>query len=425
MVIYVKMGQNMTDSSYSFIYNGTLIDGNGGEPLLNAAILIKDDKIVDVGEENSIYLPDEEIKKIDAGGMFILPGFIDTHIHVMTNGFKDEDTLYDPLSLFFYKGAENLRKTIEAGITTVRDAGLADIGVKMAVEQELILGPRVLISVMPLSITGGHFDFWRNSGFDIRISYPGLPEHICDGVEEVRKRVREIIRCKADFIKVMVTGGVISANDSPEHTQFTVEELKVMVEEGKNHDNIKLMAHGHGAEGIKNALRAGVHSIEHGSYLDDEAIQMMIDQDTYLVPTFIAMSYNKKSAEEGDLPEWAIKNALEIVDIHRSNVKKAYEAGVHIAMGTDCGVIPHGINLEELGFLCDIGMSAEEAIMAGTKTAAECIGYDDKIGTIEEGKLADIIINKKDPIAHIKSLGNPDNIILVMKDGKIVKDLRN
>ena len=128
----------MTDSAYSLLYNGTLIDGNGGEPLLNAAILIKDDKILDVGEENSIYLPDEEIKKIDAGGMFILPGFIDTHIHVMTNGFKDEDTLYDPLSLFFYKGAENLRKTIEAGITTVRDAGLADIGVKMAVEQELI-----------------------------------------------------------------------------------------------------------------------------------------------------------------------------------------------------------------------------------------------------------------------------------------------
>ena len=415
----------MTDSSYSLIHNGTLINGTGDEPLLNAAILIKDNKIIEVGKENSISLPEDEIKRIDAGGMFILPGFIDTHVHVMANGFKDEDTLYDPLPLYFYKGAENLRKTIEAGVTTIRDAGLADLGVKMAVEQGLISGPRMLISVMPLSITGGHFDFWRASGFDIKISYPGLPEHICDGVEEVRKRVREIIRCKADFIKVMVTGGVMSANDGPEHAQFTVEELKVMVEEGKNHDNLKVMAHGHGAEGIKNAIKAGAHSIEHGSYLDDEAIQMMVDQGTYLVPTFVVMHHNQKLAKAGELPEWGIKQAIEIVDIHNKNIKNAYEAGVRIVMGTDCGVVSHGINLEELGFLCDMGMSAGEAIVAGTKTAAECIGYDDKIGTVEEGKLADVVICKKDPIAHIKSLGKHDNIILVMKDGKIVKDLRN
>ncbi len=410
---------------YSFIYNGTLIDGTGGEPLLNAGILIKNDKIVAVGAEDSIFLPDEEIEKIDVEGMFILPGFIDTHVHVMANGFKDEDVIYSPLSLQFYKAAQNLRKTIEAGVTTVRDAGLADIGIKMAVEQGLIVGPRMIISVMPLSITGGHFDFWRDSGFDLKVSYPGFPESICDGAPEVRKRVREIIRSKADFIKVMVTGGVMSANDGPEHTQFTVEELKVMVEEGKYHGGIKVMAHGHGAEGIKNAVNAGIHSIEHGTYLDSEAIQMMVDHGTYLIPTFVAMKYNKKFALAGDLPEWAVKQSIETADIHDKNIKKAYESGVRIAMGTDCGVVPHGINLEELGFLCDMGMSAEEAIMAGTKIAAECIGYDDKIGTVEECKLADIVISKKDPIAHIRSLGNPDNIILVMKDGKIVKDLRN
>lgn len=414
----------MTDS-YSLIHNGTLIDGNGGEPLLNAAILIKNNKIVVVGDENSIILPDGAVKNIDARGMFILPGFIDVHVHLMANRFKDKDTLYDPLSLYFYKGAANCKKTIEAGVTTVRDAGLADIGVKMAVEQGLITGPRMQISVVPLSITGGHFDFWRNSGFDVRVSYPGLPEHICDGVEEVRKRVREIIRSKAEIIKVMVTGGVMSANDGPEHAQFTVEELKVMVEEAKNHGNMKVMAHGHGPEGIKNALKAGVHSIEHGSYLDDEAIQMMINQGTYLVPTFVVMNHNKKFAESGELPEWGIKQALEIVDVHKKNIKKAYDAGVQIVMGTDCGVVPHGINLEELGFLCDIGMNADEAILTGTKTAAECMGCPDKIGTVEEDKLADIIISKKDPVAHIKSLGNPDNIIMVMKDGNIVKDLRN
>ncbi len=410
--------------SYSFIHNGTLIDGNGGKPLPNAAILIKDNEIIAVGTENSISLPDGEIKKIDANDMFILPGFIDTHVHIMANGFKMEDTIYNPLSFYFYKGTENLRQTINAGVTTVRDAGLADIGVKMAVEQGLILGPRILISVMPLSISGGHFDFSLNSGFDIKVSYPGLPESLCDGVEEVRKRVREILRSGADFIKVMVTGGVMSANDGPEHTQFTIEELKVMVEEGKFHDDVKVMAHGHGAEGIKNALKAGVYSIEHGTYLDDEAIQMMVDQGTYLIPTCVVIKHNKKFAETGELPEYSRKQAIEIVDIHDKNIKKAYEAGVRIVMGTDCGVVPHGLNLEELGFLCDIGMSPEEAIMAGTKNAAECLKMEDKIGTIERGKLADIIISKKDPIAYIKSLGNPDNVVLVMKDGKIIKDLR-
>lgn len=411
-------------TEYSFIYNGTLINGNGGNPLPNAAILIKDNQIVDVGTEDSIILPDEKIRKIDANDMFILPGFIDTHVHIMANGFKLEDTMYNPLSFYFYRGVKNLRDTINAGVTTVRDAGLADIGVKKAVEEGLIIGPRMFISVMPLSISGGHFDRYLNSGFDMRESYPGLPESICDGKHEVRKRVREILRAGADFIKVMVTGGVMSVNDGPDETQFTVEELKVMVEEGKFRNDTKVMAHGHGVEGIKNALRAGIYSIEHGTYLDDEAIQMMIDQGTYLVPTCVVINENKKYAESGKLPEYSTDQAIEVARIHDKNIKKAYESGVRIIMGTDCGVVPHGLNLEELGYLCDIGMSPEEAIMAGTKYAAECLKIKDKVGTIEKGKLADIIICKKDPVAHIKSLGNPDNIVLVMKDGQIVKDLR-
>jgi len=410
--------------SYTLIYNGTLIDGNGGESAPNAAILIKNDRIIEVGTEDSIMLPNEEIKKIDAQGMFILPGFIDAHVHIMANGFKMEDNMYNPLSYHFFKGVNNLRKTINAGVTTVRDAGLADIGFKKAVDEALIIGPRLLISVIPLSISGGHFDFWLKSGFDMKISYPGLPQSICDGEDEVRKRVRQIIRAGADFIKVMVTGGVMSANDGPEHTQFTVNELKVMVQEGKYHGNIKVMAHGHGIEGIKNALKAGVYSIEHGTYLDDEAIQMMIDQETYLVPTFLAIKQNKELAEAGELPEYSIKQAIEIVGIHNVNIKKAYESGVKIVMGTDCGVVPHGINLKELGYLCDIGMSPGEAIMAGTKNAAECLGIEDNVGTIEPGKLADVIISKKDPIFNIKSLGNPENIMLVIKEGDIVKDLR-
>ncbi len=411
--------------SYTLIYNGTLIDGNGGESTPNAAVLIKNNKIIDVGTEDSIKIPEEKIKRIDAHGMFILPGFIDSHVHIMANGFKFEDTMYDPLSFYFYKGAYNLNKTINAGITTVRDAGLADIGIKMAVDEGLITGPRLLISVMPLSTSGGHFDLNLNSGFNMRVSYPGLPENIGDGEAEVRKRVREMLRAGADFIKLSTTGGVMSANDGPKDIQYTVEELKVVVHEAKCHGDKKVMVHAHGAEGIKNALKAGVYSIEHGSCLDDEAIQMMIHQGTYLIPTFVVMKNNKKFAEAGELPEYSTKQAIEIVDIHEKNIKKAYNAGVKIVMGSDCGVVPHGLNLEELGNLCDIGMSPIEAIMAGTKNAAIFLGIDDKIGTIESGKLADIVISKKDPIANIKSLGNPENIMLVMKEGKIVKDIRN
>lgn len=409
---------------YTFIYNGTLIDGNGSESTPNTAILIRNNEIIELGTEDSIKLPDEDIKKVDANGMFILPGFIDNHVHIMANGFRFEDNMYDPLSYYFFRGVNNLKETINAGVTTVRDAGLADFGIKMAVDEGLIVGPRLFISIMPLSISGGHFDFNLKSGFNMKISYPGFPKSICDGEDEVRKRVREVLRAGADFIKVMVTGGVISINDSPEHTQFTVEELKVMVQEGKYHDNIKVMAHAHGVDGMKNALKAGVHSIEHGTYLDDEAIGMMVDQGTYLIPTFVVIKHNKKLAEAGELPEYSKKHAIEVVDIHETNIKKAYEAGVKILMGTDCGVVPHGLNLEELGFLCDIGMSPQEAIMAGTKNAAEFLQIDDKLGTVEIGKLADIIISKKDPIANIKSLGNPNNIMLVMKEGKVVKDIR-
>jgi len=219
--------------SYTLIKNGTLINGNGGNPIKNAAVLIKNDKILAAGSEKTIEIPKNDLKVIDAEECFILPGFIDAHVHIMTEGFAREDTIYTPHSLYFYNAMQFMKKTIYAGITTARDAGLADIGVKMAVDKGLIIGPRLQISIAPLTITGGHFDFWLTSGFDIKPRYPGLPDGIVDGSENVRQKVREVMRAGADFIKVMVTGGVISANDKPEHPQFTPEELNVMVEEAK------------------------------------------------------------------------------------------------------------------------------------------------------------------------------------------------
>ncbi len=409
--------------TYFLINNGTLIDGTGKPPVNDAAILIKDDVIEYVGPEDSLNIPNVKIRKIDACGGFMLPGFIDSHLHLMANGFHMEDTMYNPLSMFFYNGVENMRRTVNAGVTTVRDGGLADFGVKMAVEKGLITGPRMQISISPLSITGGHFDFWLKSGFDMKISYPGYPDSICDGVEGVRRKVREVMRAGAEVIKVMATGGVMSANDSPEHPQFSREEFKVIIEEARTR-GLKTMAHAHGAEGIKNAAEVGIDSIEHGTYLDKEATEMILERKIYLVPTLITQKYNKTEAESGSIPEYGVEDAIRIVGIHRKNMERAYKAGVTMVMGTDCGVIEHGVNLQELGLLCEIGMKPMEAIMSGTKVAAECLGWQDKIGTLEKGKLADIVISRINPLSDIKALGNPDNIEVVIKGGKLLKNLR-
>ncbi|MCE5214033.1 MAG: amidohydrolase family protein [Methanobacterium sp.] len=408
---------------YSLIHNGTLIDGTGNSPTYNAAILIRNNKIEAVGAEDSITIPQAKIRRIDARGGYLLPGFIDSHVHLMANGFKMEHTMYNPLSTFFFNSIRNMNLTINAGVTTVRDAGLADYGVKKAVQQGLVVGPRMQISGSPLSITGGHFDFWLKSGFDMKISYPGKPDGVCDGKEGVLKKVREVLRAGADVVKIMATGGVMSANDHPEYSQFTVEELQVIIREAQNR-GIKSMAHAHGVDGIKNAVKAGITSIEHGTYLDREAIRMINEKDVYLVPTLVVQKINKIHAEEGTIPEYMVEDAIRIVDIHRKNMKKAYKAGVTMAMGTDCGVIEHGVNLQELGLLCEIGMKPMEAIMTGTKVSAQLLGWQDQIGTIEPGKLADIIISKKDPLEDINSLGNPDNIELVIKNGELFKDLR-
>jgi imidazolonepropionase-like amidohydrolase len=408
---------------YFLIHNGTLIDGNGGELVYDGVVLIKNNEIVSIGTENSLKLPQEKIKRIDAQGGYILPGFIDVHSHLMLDGFMLEDNVFTPLSYYFYKATENLKLTLNAGITSVRDAGMADFGVKQALEDNVISGPKIQICVMPLSITGGHFDLWLKSGFDVRISYPGLPSAVCDGEAEVRKRAREVLRAGAEVLKVMVTGGVMSANDNPEHPQFTVEELKVIVDEA-NCRGVKVMAHAHGAEGINNAVHAGVESIEHGTYLDREAIRLMLDKGTWLVPTLLVNKYNREKAELGGLPDYSKNDAIKVAKVHQKNMKKAYKSGIPILMGTDCGIAPHGQNLKELGLLCELGMSSMEAIQAGTKKAAECLGWQDNIGTLEKGKLADIVICNTDPVEDIKSLGNPQNIKMVLKNGTIVKDLR-
>jgi len=225
-------------------------------------------------------------------------------------------------------------------------------------------------------------------------------------------------------IKMFTTGGVLSPSDQPEATQFTVEEIQVMVEEAHAHGK-RTMSHAQGTQGIKNAVLAGVESIEHGIYLDDEVIDLMLERGTFLVPTLVAPVGVLEQAEEtGTIPDWALDKTKRVLEIHKASIARAHESGVRIAMGTDSGVTPHGENLRELGLMVDIGMSPMEAIVASTKVAAECLAMEDQIGTIEKDKLADVVLVQGDPLADIRLLENKENIAVVIKGGKIEVDRR-
>ncbi len=408
------------------IRNGTLIDGTGGAPLPEAALLVRENRIHAVGRANSVKLPDDPITEVDAGGGYILPGFIDTHVHVMLQGVNMVRDMTTPFSLRFFNAVNYMKNTIDAGITSVRDAGGADAGVKQAVENGVVLGPRLQISISVLTITGGHGDGWMRSGmeYDLFMPYPGFPECRVDGVDDCRRKVREVLRAGADIIKICSTGGVLSPTDHPEFTQFSPEELEVIVREAAYRRGTRVMAHAQGVEGIKNAVRAGVHSIEHGIYLDDEAIELMLERGTFLVPTLLAPLAVLEAGEKGGMPEYGVRKSREVVEIHSESISRAHQAGVKIAMGTDAGVMPHGTNLRELGLMVKIGMTPMQTIVATTKTAAECLGWQDQVGTLQAGKLADVLVVKTNPLQDIRSLELVDNIALVMKDGKIVKDQR-
>lgn len=402
------------------IKNINLIDGTGSAIQQNVDVIIQDHRFKTIGQN----LNHENHEIIDGTDKYLLPGMIDSHVHIMEEMRPLTDKLATPFSYTFYRAIDHLKRTVNCGITTVRDALGADQGIKEAVQNGLILGPRMQISVNALTITGGHGDKLTKSGITMPSfieDYPGLPTGICDGVEEVRKKVREMLRAGADVIKVHATGGVTSPTDHPDFTQFSIEELKVMVEEAQFRGNRKVMAHAQGLQGVKNCIAAGIHSIEHGIYLDDEAIEKMKAQGTFLVPTLLAPVSVIEFADELGMSEGSVEKSKEVLEAHTTSFTKAVNAGVKIAMGTDAGVFKHGTNLRELELMVEHGMTPMQAIVASTKTAAECLGYDNEIGTIETDKKADFIIVDDNPLDRIGILKNPDNIKIVSIDGEIVK----
>ncbi|MCD2109250.1 amidohydrolase family protein [Rhodococcus erythropolis] len=331
---------------------------------------------------------------VDLSGRTVLPGLIDAHTHVAISIEPAAETLSQPFTYRLFKSIRNMSATLDCGITTVRDAAGADEGLRMAVADGIIEGPQLVTSINMISQTGGHADCWMASGFTsptLPVPYPGMPSGVADGPTEVRKKVREMIRSGAQVIKVATSGGVASDRDNPRHAHFRKAELEALVEEA-NAAEISVMAHAQGADGIKNAVRAGIRSIEHGIYLDDEAIELMLGNNTWLVPTLIAPMCVLELADKGVVSKRVAEKAAEVVDSHRESFRRAVDAGVRIAMGSDSGVGAHGRNLEELALMHRYGMSNESALNAATISAAELLGLDSEIGSLERGKRADLVV---------------------------------
>lgn len=364
-----------------------VFDGTGRAPFV-ADIAIEGGRIAEVGSG----LHGDEVR--DISGRLVVPGLIDCHAHALFNGMDVVKTQQQPFSLQFFEAGRNLKTILDSGVTTMRDAGGIDLGVKTAVEQGLIEGPRLKISVTVLSQTGGHVDGWNVHGDHQRlmVPHPGRPDTVVDGVDDMRKRVREVIRAGSDTIKVCSSGGVMSTRDDPRHSQFSLEELRVCVDEARAAGQ-DVLAHAQGAAGIKNALRAGVRSIEHGIFIDDECIELFLETGAWLVPTLLAPAALIEAIDAGMrvAPEMEAK-ARSVVDTHLESIARAHRAGVKIAMGTDGGVFAHGQAPRELTIMMRAGMSAQEALVAATSSAAEMLRIEDEVGTIEVGKAADLLV---------------------------------
>jgi imidazolonepropionase-like amidohydrolase len=370
------------------VFSGGLVfDGTGG-PAAPGDVAVQDGLVVEVGSG----LDGDEV--VDCTGATVLPGLFDCHVHVMMSGVDTLRAMQTPFSYGFYEAVHNLRRTLALGITSVREAGGADLGVAEAVRTGLIAGPRMQIAISMLSQTGGHGDGWHVCGSEMPLMppHPGRPDTVVDGPDEMRRTVRQLLRAGADVIKVATSGGVLSARDDPRHPHFRPAELDVLVEEAEAAGAF-VMAHAQGAEGIKAAVRAGIRSIEHGIYLDDEAIELMLERGTWLVPTLAAPRAVLTAVAAGaSLPDSVIEKARTVQAVHDASVAKAIEAGVKVAMGTDSGVGPHGDNLSELGLMAGCGMTPDQAWHATTLSAAELLGVADTLGSLEPGKRADVVV---------------------------------
>ena len=397
-----------------------LLNPATGETTRGAVVVIEDGRVTRAGKRDGVPIP-RGAETVDAEGLTLLPGLIDCHVHLTSlgEGLDFSRELVTPPTFELMRAVRAARKTLEAGFTSVRDAAGSPAGVKMAIDAGYFPGPRMFVTISGLSQTGGHTDAHFMCGVDLEVPLPDRPHGVVDGVENMRLRVREVIRAGADWIKLCTSGGVLSPGDQPHHPMLTVDEIRAAVEEANTHGR-KVMAHAQANSGIKNALKAGVSTIEHGIWLDGDAVEMMLDGHNALVPTLVAPRWVIRHAEAGKMPAYAIEKAKAVIEDHKASIKLAIESGVTIAFGTDMGVGPHGLNGEEFLLMRDLGMQPLDCIRSATTVAADTIGMKG-VGRLEPGSWGDVIGVAGDPVANLELLSKPENIKLVVKGGDVVK----
>lgn len=399
-----------------------LLDPASGEVTRDAVVVVEDGRVARLGPRTSVQVP-RDAEEIDAAGLTLLPGLIDCHVHLtaLGEGLDFTRELSTPPTFELMRAVRAARRTLDAGFTSVRDAAGSPAGIRMAIDAGYFPGPRMFVTVSALSQTGGHTDAHFMCGADLDIPLPDRPYSVVDGVEAMRQRVREMIRAGADWIKLCTSGGVLSPGDQPHHSALTPDEIRAAVDEAAAQGR-KVMAHAQANAGIKNALRAGVATIEHGIWLDGDAIEMMLDGGNALIPTLVAPHWVIRHAEAGKMPKYAIDKARAVIEDHGASVRMAIESGVKLAFGTDTGVGPHGSNGEEFLLMRDLGMKPIDCIRAATNVAAETIGMKG-VGKLEPGAWGDLIGVSGDPVADLALLSKPDNVRLVVKGGDVVKAL--
>ncbi len=390
-----------------------ILDVKTGRYLTGQAIAIEGEKIVSVGNPG----PTAGARVINLPNLVVLPGLIDAHTHLTSDpyhfGYEELGISTTREALY---GAKYARITLEAGFTTVRNVGAngySDIALRDAINAGDVPGPRMLASGPALGITGGHCD--SNM---LPASFNYSAEGVADGIAAVQKKVREVIKYGADVIKICATGGVLSKGDDPKASQYTLEEMKAIVADAHRLGR-KVAAHAHGGDGIKLASEAGVDSIEHGTYIDDDGIATLKRNGTYMVPTIYLNMWLMENMDKIGMPDFYRKKEEEVAKVSFDNMARAIRGGVKIAFGTDAAVYPHGLNARQFAVYVKMGMTPLQAVQSATLNAADLFGWSDRIGSLESGKFADLIAVEGDPLQDITTL---EHVRFVMKGGQVVKN---
>jgi len=419
----VCLAQKPSKSSPTYIRAGRLFDATADNVRENVIIVVEGGRIQSVAPAAQIQIP-AGANVIDLSRATVLPGLIDCHTHMGSRAdryneiyrFKDS-----PFSSAF-AATVHARKTLEAGFTTVRDVGskpFLAVDLRNSINEGLIPGPRIVASGPGISITGGHGDLNSYSPQTSVHMFPAERDfQIADGVDQIRHTVRAQVKYGVDVIKILATGGVLSKGDMPGAPQYTLEELKAAADEAHMAGR-KIAAHAHGTQGIKNAILAGIDSIEHASLIDEEGIRLAKEHGTYLVMDIYNDDYLLNKAPEFGLAQENVEKEKMVGRLQRENFEKAFKAGAKMAFGTDAGVYPHGDNAKQFFYMVKFGMTPAQAIRTATSSAADLIGRAKDVGTIEPGKYADIIAVTGDPLADVRAL---ENVGFVMKGGEVFKD---